>query len=173
MSDKNTPSGREPESKKPTSAHNDLEPSASSAKNNYSALANRFIWADSTTSVERVIFWLGMLCAFLFVLDFIVHRHAYAPAEGLPGFYAVVGFIAFTIIVLAAAQLRKLILRSESYYSPNSVDAEPYPEEGLERLMHGVDRSAVPGSTNESGHSLKAEPNNQTKQENKDRGDSA
>ena len=89
-----------------------------------SSLARRFLWADSTSAVERVILWLGVLCVILFVLDFIVHRHAYAPGEGLPGFYAIVGFVAFTLIVLGASQLRRLILRNEDYYSPNSVDSE-------------------------------------------------
>jgi len=101
-----------------------------------SKLANRFLWADSTSSVERVILGLGILCVLLFVLDFIIHRHAYAPGEGVPGFYAVVGFVAFTLIVLGAAQLRRLILRDENYYAPHSVDAEEYPEHGLEKLLH-------------------------------------
>jgi len=101
-----------------------------------SPLAKRFLWADSATSVERVIFWLSVLCTVLFILDFIVHRHSYAPGEGLPGFYALVGFVAFTGIVLGATQLRRLILRNEQYYSPHSVDAEHYPESGLEQLEH-------------------------------------
>lgn len=108
----------------------------SGEKARFSPLAKRFLWADSTSSVERVILYLGILCGVLFILDFIVHRHAYAPGEGLPGFYAVVGFVAFTLIVLGASQLRRLILRNENYYSPNSVDAESYPEAGLERLNH-------------------------------------
>lgn len=103
---------------------------------NYSDLAKRFLWADSPDKVERVIRGLTILCVILFLLDFILHRHAYAPGEGLPGFYAFVGFIAFTVIVLGATQLRKLILRTENYYAPYSVDAEEYPEEGLERLEH-------------------------------------
>lgn len=110
----------------------------------FPALAKKFLWADSASSVERVIFWLGVLCAILFVLDFIVHRHAYAPGEGLPGFYAFVGFCAFAIIVLGAAQLRKVILRNEAYYSPNSVDSEPYPEEGLERHIHVPEADTSP-----------------------------
>jgi len=73
----------------------------------------------------------------LFLLDFIIHRHAYAPGEGLPGFYAVVGFVAFTLIVLGATQLRRLILRNENYYSPYSVDAEEYPRQGLDTLSYG------------------------------------
>lgn len=126
-------------------------------------LAKRFLWADSTDAVERVILGLGILCLVLFVLDFIVHRHAYAPGEGLPGFYAVVGFGAFTLIVLGAKQLRKLILRNEQYYSPYSVDAEEYPQQGLDTQSHtelleqaaqqadGVNNATTRASNDDSG----------------------
>lgn len=111
-------------------------------RNDYSPLANRFLWADSSSAVERIIFWLCVICGILFLLDFIVHRHSYAPGEGLPGFYAVVGFVAFTLIVLGAKQLRRLILRNEQYYAPFSVDAEDYPDEGLSKLAHqGTDNT--------------------------------
>jgi len=122
MSDKNSLSEHEPS----PNHHENLPP-----------LAKRFLWADSKQAVQRVIVWLGVVCVVLFVLDFIVHRHAYAPGEGVPGFYAIVGFVAFTMIVLGASQLRRLILRNERYYSPNSIDAEAYPENGLEKLNHG------------------------------------
>ena len=112
---------------------------ADNENDTFSELAKRFLWADSPDAVQRLIKGLGILCAVLFVLDFIIHRHAYAPGEGTPGFYAVVGFGAFTVIVLGATQLRRLILRNENYYSPYSVDAEAYPEEGLEKLAHGED----------------------------------
>ncbi len=121
MSDKNTSTEHEPIS----NDHENLPP-----------LAKRFLWADSTSAVERVIFWLGVVCVVLFVLDFFIHRHSYAPGEGMPGYYAIVGFVAFTLIVLGASQLRRLILRSEKYYAPNSIDSEPYPEDELHRLNH-------------------------------------
>lgn len=111
-------------------------------ENDLPDLARRFLWADSSDAVERVILGLGILCAVLFLLDFIIHRHAYAPGESLPGFYAIVGFVAFTLIVLGAKQLRRLILRNENYYSPYSVDAEEYPEAGLEKLAHGEPATA-------------------------------
>jgi len=138
-------------SNKSQSTHRASRDKALNNRENLSRLARRFLWADSISSVNRVIYWLGILCAFLFVLDFIVHRHAYAPGEGLPGFYAVVGFVAFTLIVLCASQLRRLILRKESYYSPNSVDAEPYPEDELERLNHTPGTGALEEPNLESG----------------------
>jgi len=97
-------------------------------------LAKRFLWADSPEAVERLILGLKVLCVVLVVLDLFVHRHQYAPGETLPGYYAVVGFVAFTLIVLGASQLRRLILRSEDYYAPHSVDAEEYPEEGTHKV---------------------------------------
>lgn len=113
----------------------------------FSPLAKRFLWADSSSAVERVIFWLSVLCVLLFVADFIYHRHSYAPGEGTPGFYAFVGFIAFTVIVLGATQLRRVILRNENYYAPYSVDAEEYPEHGLEMLVHGEEGVAEAGDS--------------------------
>ena len=113
--------------------------STSNDHEDLSPLAKRFLWADSSSAVERVIFWLGVVCVVLFVLDFVIHRHSYAPGEGMPGYYAIVGFVAFTLIVLGASQLRKLILRNETYYSPNSIDSEPYPENALQRLTHGAE----------------------------------
>ncbi len=99
-------------------------------------LAKRFLWADDADSVQRVVLGLAALCVVLFLLDLIIHRHSYVPGEGLPGFYAIVGFVAFTLIVLGATQLRRLILRNENYYAPYSVDAESYPEEGTEQISH-------------------------------------
>lgn len=109
------------------------------------ALARAFLWVESASKVKLAIGVLAGLCAVLFVLDFIVHRHAYAPKEGTPGFYAITGFLAFSFIVLGSGALRWFIARSENYYSPNSVDAEEYPESGLERLHH-QDVNTVGGS---------------------------
>ena len=75
---------------------------------------------------------LAGLCAFLFLLDFIIHRHTYVPGEGVWGFYAFTGFIAFTLIVLGAKQLRSWILRDETYYGAQSTDSEEYPVSQLD-----------------------------------------
>ena len=96
-------------------------------------LAKRFLWVESADKVRLAIYILAGLCAVLFILDFVVHRHAYAPNENTPGFYALTGFLAFSFIVLGAGLLRKLIAKPENYYAPNAVDAEDYPEEGLNR----------------------------------------
>lgn len=99
-------------------------------------LAKHFLWADSPKSVHKLILGLSALCVFLFVMDFLWHRHTKVPGEGLYGFYAIAGFISFTLIVLGAKALRVFIARDESFYAPHGVDAEEYPLEGTERLDH-------------------------------------
>ena len=99
-------------------------------------LAQRFLWADSPPAVARLISGLSIVCVVLFLLDLVIDRHANVPGEAVWGFHAIVGFIAFTVIVLAAKQLRRWVLRDEKYYAPNSIDAEPYPDAGLDRQSH-------------------------------------
>ena len=126
------------------SAAND--PSTKVSDESLTPLARAFLWVESESKVKLAILILAGLCAVLFLLDFLVHRHSYAPKEGTPGFYALTGFLAFSFIVLGSAALRWFIARSENYYSPNSVDAEEYPEEGLERHYFSGE-----GETNGSG----------------------
>ena len=101
-------------------------------------LARWLLWVDSPSAVERLQKGLYVVCGLLVAFEIVWHRHAYVPGEELFGYYAIVGFFAFLLIVLGAKQLRRLIRREESYYAPDSVDAETYPEDnpggGLERL---------------------------------------
>jgi len=71
---------------------------------------------DKPQNVTRLVRGLYVVCGLLFVLDFIIHRHASRFWEGLPGFYAFYGFIAFVILVVVAKLLRKLVMRREDYY---------------------------------------------------------
>ena len=100
-------------------------------------LARWLLWVDSPAAVERLQKGLYVVCALLVAFEIVWHRHTYVPGEELFGYYAIVGFFAFLLIVLGAKQLRRLIRRDESYYAPSSVDAETYPDEsvggGLER----------------------------------------
>ena len=80
---------------------------------------------------DRPVRWLVGACVVLAVAEFLVDRHPHVPGEGLPWFYAIVGFVAFTLIVLGAKSLRRLIRRPEDYYGDRAVDAEDYPWRGL------------------------------------------
>ena len=71
---------------------------------------------DKPRNVNRLLGVFYALCGLLFVLDFIIHRHASRDWEQLPGFYAIYGFVAFVVLVLVAKLLRKLVMRREDYY---------------------------------------------------------
>lgn len=71
---------------------------------------------DKPENVSRLLNGFYVICALLFVLDFIIHRHASRVWEGIPGFYAVFGFVAFVVLVLIATLMRKLLMRKEDYY---------------------------------------------------------
>lgn len=71
---------------------------------------------DKPANVTRLLRGLYIICAILFVLDFVVHRHTIFKWEELPGFYAIFGFVAFVVLVEGSKLLRKLVMRKEGYY---------------------------------------------------------
>ena len=71
---------------------------------------------DNPRNIKRVLISLYVCCALSVLAEFLVHRHVDHPWEALFGFYSIYGFIACTILVLAATQMRKLIMRKEAYY---------------------------------------------------------
>ena len=56
------------------------------------------------------------IAAFLILIDFTIHRHAYFSLEEIYGFPAAFGFISFVFIVLVGKFLRKILMRKEDYY---------------------------------------------------------
>ena len=53
------------------------------------------------------------------LLDKLFHwhlMHPYYAVEKIPGFYGIVGFVAFVVIVRGGEVLRKVIKRDEGYY---------------------------------------------------------
>ncbi len=76
----------------------------------------RVYFLDKKGNVRFLIYIFHALCFVLFAADFVLHRHAYHSLEEIPGFYALFGFLAFLFIILGAAILRKLVMRSEDYY---------------------------------------------------------
>lgn len=55
-------------------------------------------------------------CVVLLLLDLVIHRHVSHSWEHMFGFYPVYGFVACVMLVLAAKQLRKVVMRPEDYY---------------------------------------------------------
>ncbi len=71
---------------------------------------------DNPKNVRRVIWFLFIACAGLFAADFFVYRKVEHPWESLFGFYGIYGFITFSLLVLVAKELRKILMRGEDYY---------------------------------------------------------
>ena len=71
---------------------------------------------DKPGRVQGLLILLYGVCGLLLIADFVVHRHVEHPLEGLPGFYAVYGFVGCVSLVLAAKELRKWVKRREDYY---------------------------------------------------------
>ena len=71
---------------------------------------------DNPRNVKLVIYAVIAVCVISFAADALVHRHVDHAWEALFGFYAIYGFVACVILVLAAKEMRKLVMRKEDYY---------------------------------------------------------
>lgn len=78
--------------------------------------AERTRWLDHPGNVTRLYRALWAIAALLFAADWIVHRHEDVSFAALPAFYAVYGFCACVLLVLAAKGLRRFLKRPEDYY---------------------------------------------------------
>ena len=73
-------------------------------------------------TIRRILAILHLACAGLFLSDLIFHRHVVDPIEEIVGFYGLYGFIACVGLVLAAKEMRKMLLRDENYYDTDNHD---------------------------------------------------
>jgi hypothetical protein len=73
-------------------------------------------WLDDPRNVDRLVRGFYVLCALLLAVDVFVPKHGPFAIEHLFGFYAFYGFIACVLLVLAAKQLRRVLMRPEDYY---------------------------------------------------------
>jgi len=96
----------------------------------------RLRWVEKDANIVWMIRGLAVLCALLFLADAVVKRKPYFDFESVFGFYAVYGFIAFSVIVISTKYLKRVIGRREDYYAPDAVDAETYPDAGLDVKDH-------------------------------------
>ncbi len=73
-------------------------------------------WFDQPKNVKLILRGLYVTCAGLFLADFFYHRHVDEPMEKIFGFYGIYGFVSCVILVLAAKEMRKLLIRKDDYY---------------------------------------------------------
>ena len=80
-------------------------------------------WADSPKFVKRLIWAVFIICGALLVIDPFVPKHeGYTfkyevfEIERWWGFYGIYGFIGCVFLVLAAKEMRRIIMKPERYY---------------------------------------------------------
>lgn len=85
-------------------------------------------WLDDFENVKKIYRGLWVVCLLLLVggEGLLVWAHHAEEAHGAahhgfsferwPGFYSLYGFVACVALVLAAKELRKLLMRDEDYY---------------------------------------------------------
>lgn len=78
--------------------------------------AGRTYWLDRPQNVTKLYYGVWILGAALVALDFVVGRHDDVGFAEAYGFYALYGFVACVLLVIAAKGLRVLLKRPEDYY---------------------------------------------------------
>ena len=73
-------------------------------------------WLDERRNVMRLICFFAALCLGVLVIDAGFNRKDEFFWEGWFGFYGFFGFIACVVLVLAAKELRRMVMRREDYY---------------------------------------------------------
>lgn len=68
--------------------------------------------------------WLWRLlyasCLLTVLLEFLIDRHGHFEIDGIIGFYALLGFVGCTLMILAAKALGFVLKKNEDYYDDES-----------------------------------------------------
>ncbi|WP_025772509.1 hypothetical protein [Thioalkalivibrio sp. HK1] len=67
---------------------------------------------------------LYAICAGLFLIDFIYHRHDVHPLSQWSGFYVFYGIGACIVLVFTANIMRKALMRKEDYYEVDTPEED-------------------------------------------------
>ena len=73
-------------------------------------------WLDDPRNVNKIVYTLYTICGLLFVADLLYRKHPHFDFDGWFGFFGIFGFIACVGLVLAAKQMRKVLMREQDYY---------------------------------------------------------
>ena len=85
-------------------------------KRSAAAEGEKRYWLDDLRNVDKIVYALYAICGVLLVIDPFIHKHGPFAIEHWFGFYGIVGFVACVALVLAAKQLRRILMRPEDYY---------------------------------------------------------
>ncbi len=73
-------------------------------------------WFDEPANVNKIIWALVAACAATVIADLFYDKHGHYGFQEIIGFDAIYGFVSCVLLVLAAKQLRKILMRDEDYY---------------------------------------------------------
>jgi hypothetical protein len=73
-------------------------------------------WLDDSRNVDRLVYGFYVACALVVAIDVFFPKHGPFAIEHFFGFYGFYGFVACVALVLAAKQLRRIVMRAEDYY---------------------------------------------------------
>ena len=73
-------------------------------------------WFDDPGNVNKIVWTLVGLCVASVAADHFSATHAHYGFQEIIGFDAIYGFVSCVLLVLAAKQLRKVLMRDEDYY---------------------------------------------------------
>lgn len=76
-------------------------------------------WLDEPGNVTKLYIGLWVIGILLVSVDLFLHRHEDFEFATLFGFHGLYGFFACVALVLAAKQLRRILMRPEDYYDKN------------------------------------------------------
>lgn len=75
---------------------------------------------DTPRIANRLYYGLIVLCVASVAADLLYEKHGHFQIEHLIGAYGIYGFLACVGLVLAAKELRKLLMRDEKYYDDDA-----------------------------------------------------
>lgn len=82
-----------------------------------------FSWMRSKMFFRVLMALLGATGAVLIALEVVLSNRPIVSVQNIPGFFGVFGFVAFSLAVLSAWPLGKLLRRPEDYYDTRSGEA--------------------------------------------------
>jgi hypothetical protein len=73
-------------------------------------------WLERPGSIKKLFVALAVFSLVLILADLAYHKHVHYAIEEWFGFYALFGFLAYSLIVGAGWLWRRVVMRKEDYY---------------------------------------------------------
>jgi len=73
-------------------------------------------WLDDPRNVTKVYYGVFVICGIAALADLFYEKHVHFFWEEWFNFYGFYGFVVCFLLVLAAKELRRVVMRDEDYY---------------------------------------------------------